>query len=354
MSLITRCLGAMALAVAAIGSLPAAAQVVVTTPAIDQAAVTDRDGRPGMNILVDPPEIVQVGWLRQGAETTVGFDVPRYNAGGVLTGVEFQGRIASTSVSYGGAPLQSGTVALGSVVSLGGQSVQGLGLTGRVLGVGGTTIGAYDTATGTVAASALSGFYGAGTASGTWMELLTVDRIGLIPNLQFRADPASHTAEISVNYTAVGHANGSFTANPADDNATLAAFNGAGSQSFQIHNGAGLFALDVGSVSCSGDCSYFTVMGTWSALAGGSFAPGAVVYDGLAPGAASATFSFLINDSADTGIAGVGRLSELETLRLTVTAVPEPSALALALSGGLLLAWAARRHRPALQPPAAA
>jgi hypothetical protein len=326
---------------------PVSAQVVVTTPAINQAAVADTDGRVGLNLLVNPPEITDVSQLNQGFPATVNFDVPRYNAGGVLTDVTFQARVGAASVSYGGTPLQSGTVTLGSTITLGGTAVQGYGTTIRVLGVGGGTIGAYDTDLGTIAAGALGGFFGAGTATGQWTELLTVDRIGLIPDLTFRANPGSHTADVTVNYTAVGHADGSFSSDPTANTTSLAAFNGAGSQSFNIHNASGRFALEVSNIDCSGDCGYFMPMGSWSAVAGGSFATGAIDYNGLAPGSASATFRFTIGDSTDSGLAGVGRLGELETLTLTVTAVPEPPALVLAVTGAGLLLVAARRRRRA-------
>lgn len=323
------------------------AQSTLTTPSIDLAATSDPTGGAGLNVLTTPPTISNGSNLRQGTPVQVSFDVQRYNGPRVMTGFSFQALVGATSVGYN-SPLipQSGVVALNSTVTLGGASVQGYGLAYRVLGLGGTTIAEYGTATGFVDSSQLGDFYGSGTATGagTWTEVLTVDRVGLLPGFSLQANPGAHTATVSYNAITAGHADGSFTGIPGENTAQLR-LTRAGQHGFNIYNDAGLFGLDIENIQCSGQCSLFNLTGSFSNIAGGDFGAGSIGWLGLDAGHGSATYTFQVSDTQDSSVVGFGRQRNLETLTLTVTAVPEPSAYLLALMAAGLLGWQRRRGR---------
>ena len=80
-------------------------------------------------------------------------------------------------------------------------------------------------------------------------------------------------------------------------------------------------------------------------LAGAGSSAGSITYLGGGPG--TATYTLRVNDTVDRGVIGVGRLSNIEALTITVSAVPEPQAnvLALAGTGFLALTAGAKRRR---------
>jgi hypothetical protein len=334
-------------ALALSGAPQAWAQSTVVTPTVDLGATADPNGAIGLNVLTTPPTITDAANLRQGTPAQVSFDVQRYNGPRVLTGFSFSALVGATNIAYN-TPLipQSGVVALGSTVTLGGGSAQGYALAYRVLGLGGNTVDAYSTATGFVDASQLANFYGSGTAvgAGTWTEQLTVDRIGLLPGFSLQANPGAHTAAVTYSAVTAGHADGSFTGIPGDNTATLR-ITRAGQHGFNIYNGLGLFGMDLENIQCTGQCSLFTMTGSFAQVAGGGWASGNIGWQGPAAGPGTATYTFQVSDTQDSSVVGLGRQRNLETLTLTVTAVPEPSAYLLALMGVAGIGWQVRRQR---------
>lgn len=318
----------------------AVSAATATTGSIDIGATSDGNGSAGS--------------FTTSAPANAGFSVDRYNGPDVLTGLSFSAIAGSTNATFSGSttnivfglPVTTavpGGATVTTSVTLGGTTLSGTSLP-LVRGVNPNT-GTYATGTGNVAAAQLGAFFGPGSVAGSASGTVTVNKVSLLGGT-LTSNPTPYTAEVTYTYQTQGHADGAFDA--LGTNASTLAFGSTpGVLPFSIVNGAGLFGLDIDSIGCSGACGYFSLGGSFVNVAGGGSAPGSVTYLGGAPGHVSALFTLSVSDTADAGVVGFGRQSQIETLQLTVTAVPEPSAYLLALAGMGILGWQVRGRRPA-------
>lgn len=323
---------------------PAAQAATTTTGPINIPATADSSG--------------SIGSYTVSAPVSSSFDVQRYSGPDILTGVSFAAQVADVSINFSGSvnvgiislPVTGGA-SVAVTATMGGTSVSGEPLLPFIRGVL-TNSGPFSTATGQVTNAALGDFYsaapstfvGAGSVSGT----TTVNKIALGGGT-LTGNPAAFTADVEYSYSTTTHANGGFGAGMLD--ALTLNFGGtAGTRDISIHNGAGLFDLDVADISCAGaGCSFFSLPNTFVGIAGGGHADGVVSYLGGASGPVSAVFTLTLGDSLDPGLIGVGRIGEIETLELNVSAVAEPSSWMMMAVGVVVVGaiGGRRRRRPA-------
>lgn len=259
---------------------------------------------------------------------------------GVLTSATLSGFNGSTTLNY--ASSRSGSARFQQSLTFGSASVwTGFSTTGTT-----AASSPLGNGSGQLPASQLSWVLGNGNLSAYAETFLNVNKSGggpFSPVTSATATASAHTLTGRMTYSYLQHANASFTSGTDLNQLSLTA-----GEAFAIHalgGAADTTRLDTASLSCSGDCSAFSLdLSSFQDLVAGQSVQGLTsLVSGLAAGHYSAVYTL---GFADDNAVGVGQRANALTLTLggdAVAAVPEPASGALMLAGLAALGW--RGHR---------
>ncbi|WP_088281984.1 PEP-CTERM sorting domain-containing protein [Ideonella sp. A 288] len=149
-------------------------------------------------------------------------------------------------------------------------------------------------------------------------------------------------AALSLQYSYLTHARGSFSNAAAIDSLSMTLGTGGGSFNVFALGNANTTRLDLLNVTCTGACGQFSLTLPLADLAAGSQATGQVTVIGQ-PAGGTAVYQLTLGDDTSVGVA-----SSLQSRQMTVsiTAVPEPATYAMWLAGLLAMGHIVRRRRP--------
>lgn len=248
-----------------------------------------------------------------------------------------------------------GTASVNSVWTLGGNSTSGL------LNAA-TTATSPDNSWNTLSMAALSNldsFVGTGTINSQLVTTLSAQRNGTtgtgttaaITNTTTGATNALNTYDVTLTYSYLQHANGSWNTDVDND---FLSFNNLGTSAtaFSLYALSGSLsasettAMDLLSIDCTGDCQSFTMnFATFQDLVAGSQQTGTIAaVQGLAAGTYRSTYTFSLADDSSVGVASSQSANTLTlNVRSVVSAVPDAPGLALLCAGALALVGRRRR-----------
>jgi len=331
-------------------SLACALALCAAGTASAQTALTQTSAQAGQLLMASPFDdavgaAITDNSSRDGGESIVrikAVPLDSFNAAaGVLVGVSGLVRVDSASSLSVSRPPSGGnydgsgtvraewTVQPGVTVFSGANGLARLVIDGTDEATYNQTVSSWNDLAYNSPASALAGFVGVGplqTSITTHLVASKAKSSGTNENRVVAAIDTPLTAGLSLQYSYLQHARAGFDGNGSTSLSLTVAPGGADFSLLAMGDALHTTHLDLLGVSClSGACDQ-SVLG----LSLQDLAAGQAVSFHIGGNSGSATYALLVGDNRQVGAAN-SQLSQ--TLSLTVTAVPEPTSLALLLAG---------------------